>query len=102
MANILSTRDHPAERVDPFGARPCRCSTITIHTTDGEYLGDDIAECVPCGWRLTLAQLYKDHAPPSLVPGDMVDTGDETGAVESGDTGDTKDSGETDEGTDSN
>ena len=67
MAKILSTREHPASHVDPFGARPWECETVTIHTTDGEFLGDDIAECTSCGWQMTLAELYKDHAPPSLA-----------------------------------
>lgn len=54
--------------MDPFGARPCRCEMVTIHTTDGETLGEDLAECVPCGWRMTLSELYKDVKPPTLVP----------------------------------
>jgi len=68
LAKVLNSQTHPAAHVDPFGARPCECETVTIHTTDGEFLGDDIAECVACGWKMTLAELYKDHAPPSLGP----------------------------------
>lgn len=67
MVKILATKEHAAAAVDPFGARPCDCDTVTVHITDGDMLGDDIAECPSCGWRLTLRELYKDHAPPSLA-----------------------------------
>lgn len=68
-AKILASREEPASVVDPFRARPCTCATVTVHTTDGEYLGDDLVECGACGWRLTLRELYRDHMPPGGIPG---------------------------------
>ena len=66
VANILTSKKHPARIVDPFGARPCECDTVTVHTTDGKTLGEDMVECEACGWRLTLRELYKDHHPPDM------------------------------------
>lgn len=67
VVKILASDEHPAARVDPFGARPCRCDTVTVHITDGESLGDDFVECRRCGWKMTLRELYKDVAPPDLT-----------------------------------
>lgn len=66
MPKIVKSRRHPASTVDPFNARPCRCETVIVHITDGETMGDDIAECPDCGWKLTLRELYKDVVPPSF------------------------------------
>jgi hypothetical protein len=67
LPKIVDSREHPATTVDPFNARPCRCDTVIVHITDGETMGDDIAECPRCGWKMTLRELYKDVVPPDLT-----------------------------------
>lgn len=67
---VVAVARHPSRRLDPFGLLPCRHRSVLVHTTDGEFLGDDMVECRPCGYVITLFDLYRSVSlPPGLGGG---------------------------------
>ncbi len=63
---IMDSGEHQRTSVDPFQQLPCLHETIWVHITNGERLGDDIVECVPCGYTLTLSDLYAAVKMPEM------------------------------------
>lgn len=66
---IVAFDRHPARTVDPFGLLPCRHRSVLVHITNGDLLGDDLVECRPCGYVVTLADLYRSMMPPGGLSG---------------------------------
>ena len=66
---VLSSAEHPRATVEgPFATFPCECDTVNliVHITNGESLGDDLAECPECHTVISLGDLYAHIAMPGL------------------------------------
>ncbi len=63
---VMASNQHPARSVDPFGMLPCDHDTVWVHITSADSMGEDLAECIECGYAIRLADLYGP-----LFPGDL-------------------------------
>jgi len=66
---VLASDMHPRLSVDPFGLFPCECSELTVHTTTGHSLGDDLVECKVHKTLMSLREMFAKLGvpePPNL------------------------------------